>query len=291
LLPGTDVASELTSRAKSVDAKVSGTSGTENCCSTVLPESSCTAGLTKETPATNSTRRYRPDTFASTLFARDVSSEATPVPGSKQPAYPPGLAEQGVRALVSTMFVVNEAGVPDLATFRVLNTADEKFVDAIRSVLGHTRFVPAQKDGASVRQVVQYTYDFGLVGDPARGDILVRPAVAAVPHADGKAPVKTMYIVSADELSAPDIEQMNLAEALHRLRPRLYGTPRSRSNTTPDEAPVFVNGVRVEGMASLRAITAGHVEEVRYWKREEAAMQFGMEYPYAVTVKMRPDRS
>jgi hypothetical protein len=44
-------------------------------------------------------------------------------------------------------------------------------------------------------------------------------------------------------------------------------------------------------MATLRNITAGNVEEVRYWKREEAAMRYGMEYPYVITVKMRPDRS
>jgi hypothetical protein len=44
-------------------------------------------------------------------------------------------------------------------------------------------------------------------------------------------------------------------------------------------------------MASLRNITAGHVEEVRYWKREEAGPKFGMEYPYVITVKLRPDRS
>ena len=54
---------------------------------------------------------------------------------------------------------------------------------------------------------------------------------------------------------------------------------------------MFVNSVRVEGFASLREITAGHVEEVRYWKREEAAMKFGMDYIYVITVKLRPDRS
>jgi len=52
-----------------------------------------------------------------------------------------------------------------------------------------------------------------------------------------------------------------------------------------------VNNIRVEGLASLRYILAGNVEEVRYWKHEEAAMKFGMEIPYAITVKMRPDRS
>ena len=231
-----------------------------------------------------------PDSFKSTRFARDVTTPATPVPSSYGPVYPPALAEAGLRAIISTMFVVSELGQPHVATLRVLNTApDDRFVDAIREALQRTRFVPAKKDGEWVPQVVQYTYDFGLAGDPERGDVVVR-AAPQVARGESKSPVRTMYIVRADELSKPEIEQMNLAEALHRLRPRLYGPPRNAA-TSPYEPPVFVNGVRVEGLASLRHITAGHVQEVRYWKREEAAMRFGMEYPYAVTVTMRPDRS
>lgn len=237
-----------------------------------------------------------PETFTSTLFARDVTSVATPLPGSPTPQYPAGLAAEGIRSNVSTMFVVSEKGEPDLETFRVLSsTTNERFVDAIRSALQRTRFVPAQKDGAAVRQVVQLTYDFGLPGDAERGDVVIRPLVApstvrtsgSAPAADARPPVKTMYIITADELSAPEIAQMNLAEALHRLRPRLYGPTRNATATEPGEPPVFVNGTRAEGLASLRHITAGNVEEVRYWRREEAGTKFGMEYPYAVTVKLR----
>ncbi len=243
-----------------------------------------------------------PATFAATLFARDVQKPATQIPGSRGPVYPAGLAEEGIRATISTMFVVNEVGQPDLTTFRVLNTTpNERFVVSIREALEHTKFVPAKSKGDEwVPQVVQYTYDFGLPGDPERGDVVVRPprivrqqtkAVAQVRHAEPKSPVRTMYVITGDELARPDIEQMNLSEALHRLRPRLFGSPRNATRTSVDEAPVYVNDVRVEGLASLRNITAGHVEEVRYWKHEEAAMKFGMEFPYAVTVKMRPDRS
>jgi hypothetical protein len=247
-----------------------------------------------------------PDSFASARFARDVTTPAAAVPSLQGPVYPPDLAEAGTRALISTMFVVSELGQPDLATLRVLNTApDERFVDAIREALQRTRFVPAKKDGEWVSQVVQHTYDFGVAGDPHRGDVVVRaparaargesaraePARAEASRGETRSPVKTMYVVGADELSKPEIEQMNLAEALHRLRPRLYGPTRDATPTSANGAPVYVNGVRVEGLASLRYIVAGHVEEVRYWKREEAAMKFGMEYPYAVTVKLRPDRS
>jgi len=242
-----------------------------------------------------------PSTFAAALFERDVTKPATPVPGGRGPVYPAGLAEAGIRAVISTMFVVDEIGRPDTATFRVLNTAaDERFVSAIREALPNTRFVPARKGEEWVPQVVQYTYDFGLAGDPERGDVVVRPQVIALARTpvrakrsrvETKAPVKTLLVVSSDEFAQPEIRQMNLAEALHRLRPRLYGPPRSATRTSPDEPPVFVNDVRVEGMAALRNVTAGDVEEVRYWKREEAGVRFGMEYPYVITVKMRPERS
>lgn len=237
-----------------------------------------------------------PASFATALFARDVNVPASPVPGSHGPVYPAGLAEEGIRATISTMFVVDEVGQPDLATLRVLNSApDERFIDSIREALGRTRFVPAKKNGEWVPQVVQYTYDFGLVGDPDRGDVIVRPPAQTVAKTRGgaepKSPVRTMYVVTADELSKPEIEQMNLAEALHRLRPRLFGPTRNSTVTSQAEGPVFVNDVRVEGIASLRNITAGDVEEVRYWKREEAAMKFGMQFPNAVTVRLRPDRS
>lgn len=238
-----------------------------------------------------------PAAFETALFARDVTAPATPVPGSHGPVYPSGLAEEGIRATISTMFVVNEVGQPDIATLRVLNTVpNERFVESIREALARTRFVPAKKDGEWVSQVVQYTYDFGLVGDPDRGDVMVRPPAQTVAQtraggAEPKSPVRTMYVVTGEELSKPEIEQMNLADALHRLRPRLFGPIRNSTQTSQQEAPVFVNDIRVEGMASLRNITARDVEEVRYWKHEEAAMKFGMEFPYAVTVRLRPDRS
>jgi hypothetical protein len=234
-----------------------------------------------------------PETFSSTLFARDVTSEATPIPGSPKPQYPSGLAEEGIRSIVSTMFVVSETGQPDLETFRVLSiTVDERFVEAIRSALQRTRFVPAQKDGAAVRQVVQVTYDFGLAGDAERGDVVIRPRVgAAAPRTDGKTPVKTMYVIRADELSTPEIGKMNLAEAAHQLRPRLFGPPRVAAVAELDDPPVYVNGVRAEGMATLRSIQASDVEEVRYWKPEEAFMKFGFAVPYAITVTLRPGRS
>ena len=233
-----------------------------------------------------------PIRFVTALFARDVASTASPMPRSPRPVYPPALAQQRIRALVSTMFIVETDGRANLFSFRALNAAPEPFLDAIRESLKHTRFVPAQKDDAPVQQVVQFTYDFGMPGDPERGDIIVRPNMPAPPSREPKAAApRTTYVVGADELSAPGVEQMNLVDALNRLRPKLFGPISARNTNSPADQPVFVNNVRVEGFTALRGITAGNVEEVRYWKHEEAAMQFGMEYRSAITVKLRPDRS
>ena len=159
-----------------------------------------------------------PESFASALFARDVTTPASAVPGSPRPAYPAALAAQGARALVSTMFVVDEDGRANVESFRALNTAADPFIESIRDALKRTRFVPAQKDGGPVRQVVQYTYDFGMRGDPERGDVVVRPAAATPPAPAKAAGPKTLYVIGADELSAPGIEQMNLVDALNHLR-------------------------------------------------------------------------
>jgi len=231
-----------------------------------------------------------PPSFASALFARDVSTPATAIPGSPRPTYPSALAERGTRALVSTMFVVDADGRPNIESFRALNAADEPFLDAIRESLKRTRFVPAQKDGAPIQQVVQYTYDFGMRGDPERGDVVVRPPLAAAVNETKAVGPRTLYVVGAEELSQQGIEQANLVDALARLRPTLFG-PIARGGGAPGQHPVFVNNVRVESFASLREITASQVEEVRYWKHEEAAMKFGTDYIYVITVKLRPDRS
>ena len=103
--------------------------------------------------------------------------------------------------------------------------------------------------------------------------------------------MRSLYIIRADELSNMEIGQMNLFEALLRLRPRLFEEHPSTSTSDQEPPPVYVNDVRVAGMASLREILSSNVEEVRYWKQEEAFMKFGLVVPYAVTVRMLPGRS
>lgn len=227
-----------------------------------------------------------PETFVATPFARDVTTPATMFPGSPKPAYPGGPASRGERALVSTMFVVTESGMPDMSTFRVLSTNEADFVLAVRDALHRTRFVPADKEGSAVAQVVQYTYDFGLDGDPPQGDVQIRPKNAPEPRADARGMTRPRYVITAEELTAPDLQLVMLPVALHKLRPALFD---ENAVVAPGNGPVYVNGVLVDGMSYLRNIPARNVIEVRYLKREEAALQYGMQYPYVVLVKLRPE--
>jgi hypothetical protein len=227
-----------------------------------------------------------PETFTATPFARDVTTPATMIPGSPRPTFPGGPASRGERALVSTMFVVSETGLPDMTTFRVLSTNDADFVLAVRDALHRTRFVPADKDGNAVAQVVQYTYDFGFDGDPPQGDVQIRPKGVPEPRADTRGMTRPRYVITAEELTAPDLQLVMLPVALHKLRPALYD---ESSVVAPGNGPVYVNGVLVDGMSYLRNIPARNVLEVRYLKREEAALQYGMQYPYVILVKLRPE--
>lgn len=52
-------------------------------------------------------------------------------------------------------FVVDRAGVPEVATARVLSATDAALGDAVLASLPHWRYRPAEKDGVPVRQVVQ----------------------------------------------------------------------------------------------------------------------------------------
>ena len=231
-----------------------------------------------------------PETFTATLFARDVTTPATPVPGSPSPVYPAARLSKGERALVSTMFVVGANGQPDMTTFRVLSTSDADFVLAVRDALHRTRFVPADKDGTAVPQVVQVTYDFGLAADPERGDVVVRPIAKAAQEPDPRVEdprlPRKRFVISAEELASPALQTMMLPDAMHQLRPVLYTQQMVLAGSAPKDAPIFVNGVLVDGMSYLRNIPAKNVAEVRYLKREEAAIQYGMQYQYVILVKL-----
>jgi TonB family protein len=82
-----------------------------------------------------------------------------------------GIAGEGE---VYTMFVIDEHGLVDTSSLRVLKSTGPAFTSAVRAALPTMRFEPARKDGRAVRQVVQQPFTFALPrnsdGEP-RGEV------------------------------------------------------------------------------------------------------------------------
>jgi hypothetical protein len=81
------------------------------------------------------------------------------------PAGVPGGFPRHQRAPVTgeilVQFVVNTAGTPELTTFRVLKTTDDRLAAQARAVLATLRFSPAQIiTGCPVRQLAQEVFEF-----------------------------------------------------------------------------------------------------------------------------------
>lgn len=113
--------------------------------------------------------------FAITAFASTADAQAasttylefqveTPVAVRRAvaPVYPPALLRNRTEGEVLVQFVVNESGVAEMATFRVVRSTNVEFTEAVRTAIQSTRFMPAKLNGNNVRQVVQYPFAFAL---------------------------------------------------------------------------------------------------------------------------------
>jgi protein TonB len=76
--------------------------------------------------------------------------------------YPESMRSSGVEGEVQAQFVVNENGRVESGTFKVLNSANDAFVSAVKRALGGMRFKPAKIGSTKVSQVVQQSFVFKL---------------------------------------------------------------------------------------------------------------------------------
>jgi TonB family protein len=102
--------------------------------------------------------------FASSpaYFEFQVEKPALPKRGNPAPKYPAGLRQSGVEGEVLAQFIVSREGRAEMRSFRVLKSAHEDFVIAVREVLPRLRFSPAEVHGCPVRQLVQLPFAFKL---------------------------------------------------------------------------------------------------------------------------------
>lgn len=115
-----------------------------------------------------------PNGLRDVRFAGDVTTPAKPKLGNRRPMYPTKLAARGERGLVSAILVVGEDGNPEMETLQCLSSSDSAFMKEVRRAIEHWSFYPADLNGRKVAQVVQETFDFGLPGDPPRGNVIIR---------------------------------------------------------------------------------------------------------------------
>jgi hypothetical protein len=72
-------------------------------------------------------------------------------------------------------FVVDERGIPDAETARIVSTSDPGFAKAWLDVVPNLRFQPAVKDGSPVRQIVRSKQKSAIVMQPVSGGMSTRP--------------------------------------------------------------------------------------------------------------------
>jgi TonB family protein len=97
-----------------------------------------------------------------TYLEYQVSKAVSPRPGNRAPRYPDALRQANVEGEVLAQFVVDENGVADTASFRVLRSTHDLFSITVRDALSGFRFYPAELDGRPVKQVVQMPFQFSL---------------------------------------------------------------------------------------------------------------------------------
>ncbi len=97
-------------------------------------------------------------------FEFQVEKPASMRRGSVGLRYPEMLRSAQVEGSVLASFVVDERGVADMSTFKMLRSDHELFTHSVRVALPEIRYEPAEVGGMTVKQVVQQPFVFSLPG-------------------------------------------------------------------------------------------------------------------------------
>jgi len=91
----------------------------------------------------------------------EVEEHVTAISGTN-PSYPESMRSSGAEGEVLAQFVVNENGRAEPGTFKVLNSPNAAFTQAVKDALPRMRFRPAKIGKTSVSQLVQQAFVFKL---------------------------------------------------------------------------------------------------------------------------------
>ncbi|HLE56035.1 MAG TPA: TonB family protein [Rhodothermia bacterium] len=90
-----------------------------------------------------------------------VEEEVSPISGTHVD-YPESMRSSGIEGEVDAQFIVDVNGRVQGGSFKVLNSANAAFVDAVKRALPSMRFKPAKIGSTKVSQVVQQTFKFKI---------------------------------------------------------------------------------------------------------------------------------
>lgn len=90
----------------------------------------------------------------------EVDSAASRYEWSAAPAYPPSMLARRQDGYVRAEWVVDEQGVADTTTLRIVESTHPEFAKAVRDALPFMRFRPARIGERTVRQLVQQPFYF-----------------------------------------------------------------------------------------------------------------------------------
>lgn len=106
-------------------------------------------------------REYQLDVPEPVYYEFDVQKPASPT-NHPSPTYPAALQQRGIGGSFAVEFVVDTLGHAVPETFRVLQPAEPLFVEAVRAVLPRLRYLPAEREGRKVRQLVHQAFAFAI---------------------------------------------------------------------------------------------------------------------------------
>lgn len=96
----------------------------------------------------------------------DVDSAASRYEWSAAPVFPPNLLAARISGFVRAQWVVDELGVPDTLSVKILESTHPDFTKAVTDALPYMRFRPAKIGNRAVRQRVEQGFTFRINTPP-----------------------------------------------------------------------------------------------------------------------------
>jgi hypothetical protein len=100
------------------------------------------------------------------LYDFPVDKPVEQAPNTVRPRYPDAMRGREIDGEVMAQFVVDTTGLVLLETFRPIRYTNMEFVQAVREALPQLRYIPAEKGGRRVIQLVRQPFTFGLSERP-----------------------------------------------------------------------------------------------------------------------------